>query len=222
MPSPDHGAVAVLASGGLDSGVLMADLAAVRPVFPLYLCAGLSWEKEERNALDRYLAALGAPNIHAVTEIAVAAGPLLGEHWSVTGQDLPTAGTPDSAVFIPGRNVILIGLAAVWCSTHRVGQIAIGSLGSNPFPDASPEFFDDYAALLSRGLNHPIQVIAPYRNEHKEAILKRFQHLPLELTVTCMQASDGVHCGACNKCEERRKAFQRAGVTDRTRYQATE
>ncbi|MSQ26862.1 MAG: 7-cyano-7-deazaguanine synthase [Dehalococcoidia bacterium] len=222
MPSPDHDAVAVLASGGLDSAVLMADLAAARSVFPLYLCAGLSWEQEERTALARFIAALGDPNIHAVTELAVPAAPLLGEHWSVTGQGLPAAGTPDSAVFIPGRNVILIGLAAVWCSTHAVGQIAIGSLGSNPFPDASIEFFDDYAAVLSRGLDHPIQIIAPYRNEHKEAILKRFQHLPLELTVTCMRASDGVHCGNCNKCEERRQAFQRAGVTDRTRYQTRE
>lgn len=218
MPNRNAAPVAVLASGGLDSGILLADLAAARRVFPLYLRGGLSWEAEERPALTRFIAAVGNPNIESVTEIEAPVAPLLGKHWSITGKDLPGADTPDRAVFIPGRNIVLIGMAAVWCSAHDVHSVAIGSLGANPFPDASPEFFRDYGAVLSRGLGRPIEVMAPYRNVHKEDILRRFQHLPLELTVTCMQAHDGVHCGACNKCEERRQAFLRAGVHDRTRY----
>ena len=218
MQDPNAAPVAVLASGGLDSAILLADLAVARRVFPLYLRGGLSWEAEERLALTRFIAAVGNPNIESVTELDVPIAPLLGEHWSLTGEDVPGTATPDRAVFIPGRNIVLIGMAAVWCSAHEVRSVAIGSLGANPFPDASPEFFRDYGAVLSRGLGHPIEVMAPYRNVHKEDILRRFQHLPLELTVTCMQPHDGVHCGACNKCEERRQAFLRAGVHDRTRY----
>ena len=218
MAKPEAAPVAVLTSGGLDSAILLADLAAAGPVYLLYLRAGLAWESEERSALARFIAAAGHQNIRPVVEIEAPVAPLLDGHWSVTGCELPAAGTPDSAVFIPGRNIVLIGMAAVWCSVHGVGRIAIGSLGANPFPDASPGFFQDFGAVLSRGLAHTIEVMAPYRDVHKDEILRRFQHLPLELTVTCMRARDGLHCGECNKCEERRQAFLRAGVQDRTRY----
>jgi 7-cyano-7-deazaguanine synthase len=216
MPSPKP--VAVLASGGLDSAVLLADLAGDRPVHPLYVRAGLAWEAEERAALDRYLAALGHRNVRPVQELAVDTRALLAGHWSVTGAGLPGADTPDSAVFIPGRNILLIGLAAVWCSLHAVPTVAIGSLGDNPFPDATPEFFAEYARAVSRGLGHEVAVVAPYRSLHKAELLRRFGDLPLEHTVTCMQPQAGVHCGTCNKCAERQLAFQQAGVADRTPY----
>jgi len=216
MPNPDP--VAVLASGGLDSAVLLAELARERTVFPLYVRAGLAWEDEERAALERYLAALGNPGVKPVQELSVEARALMGGHWSVTGAGLPGAGSPDSAVYIPGRNILLIGLAAVWCSLHAVHTIAIGSLGDNPFPDATADFFEAYAAVVSRGLGHQFTVIAPYRSAHKADIIKRSRALPLEHTVTCMEPQAGVHCGACNKCAERRLAFAQAGVPDRTPY----
>jgi len=42
--------------------------------------------------------------------------------------------------------------------------------------------------------------------------------VPLELTLSCMQPIDGIHCGRCSKCRERREAFSEAGVVDPTRY----
>jgi 7-cyano-7-deazaguanine synthase len=64
--------------------------------------------------------------------------------------------------------------------------------------------------------------MAPYRHRHKSQIIAAFPHLPLELTLTCMQPQEAggvfVHCGDCNKCRERREAFREAGVDDRTRY----
>ncbi len=123
-------------------------------------------------------------------------------------------------MYLPGRNILLLGLAAVWCSTHDVSRIAIGSLDENPFPDATPEFFRRFAQVLGQGLAHPISIEAPFRGQHKEDVIRRMAHLPLELTLTCMAPMDGVHCGACNKCEERRAAFRRAGVPDRTVYAA--
>ena len=42
--------------------------------------------------------------------------------------------------------------------------------------------------------------------------------VPLELTLSCMQPKDGLHCGQCSKCRERRDAFAEAGVADPTTY----
>jgi 7-cyano-7-deazaguanine synthase len=210
--------VAVLASGGLDSAVLLAGLAGEATVFPVYVEAGLAWEEEEKRALRAFLAALNDANVQPLTVLELPVRRLYGEHWSATGEGVPGYEAPDSAVYLPGRNVLLIGVTAVWCALHDVGTIAIGSLDANPFPDATPSFFESYGQLLSAALAHEIEVVAPYRNLHKSDLIARFAALPLHLTLTCMAPRDAKHCGACNKCRERREAFRDAGVEDRTRY----
>lgn len=214
--------VAVLASGGLDSAVLLADLARDDTVFPIYVAAGLAWEAREQNALVTYLDAIASDNLQPLTILEMPSRGLYGsQHWSVTG-DAPGYEAPDEDVYIPGRNVLLIGVTAVWCALNAVDAIAIGSLDDNPFPDATPAFFNDYGRLLSGALDHPLEVIAPYRQQHKSQIIARFPDLPLQLTLTCMAPAgrDGttLHCGNCNKCRERQEAFATAGVEDKTHY----
>ncbi len=211
--------VSVLASGGLDSAVLIAELARSAVVHPLYVTAGLVWEKDERDALGRFLEALSSPNVRPVVELGAQVETLLGaSHWSVGGHGIPGADAPDEDSFIPGRNVLLLSHAAIWCSTHGVERIAVGSLAGNPFPDATPEFFDAFARSLSLGLGRPVRIEAPFRHRRKAALIAAHPELPLELTLTCADPREGVHCGACSKCVERHSAFVAAGVPDRTRY----
>ena len=214
--------VAVLASGGLDSSILLADLAQTGGVFPLYVHNGLAWEEAERQALESFILALESPTVKPLTVLSTSARELYGDHWSLTRQNVPGAGTPDSAVFLPGRNVLLIGLVAVWCATHDVPRIAIGSLSGNPFPDATPAFFASYGELLSTALEHRVSVVAPYRDMTKAQLIREHSHLPLELTLTCMAPYKDGHCGQCSKCHERQQAFAEAGVTDPTTYMAME
>lgn len=210
--------IAVLTSGGLDSCVLLADVARDAEAWPLYVRAGLAWEDEERRAVERFIAALDNPNVRPPVELSAPMRPIYGDHWSTTGIDVPKPGDADDAVFMPGRNIVLIGLAAVWCSTRGVHKIAIGSLGGNPFPDATPEFFKAFAAALTRGLAHEIEVLAPYRGRTKADLIRQNSHLPLELSLTCMTPAADLHCGQCQKCEERIDAFTAAAVEDRTGY----
>ena len=211
--------VAVLTSGGLDSAILLADLAQSAFVHPLYVNAGLQWERDERAALDRFVSALASPAVGPVVELAAPAGPLIGgSHWSLTGRGVPGTDAPDEASFIPGRNVLLFSTAAVWCATHDVGRIAIGSLGGNPFPDATTEFFEAFGRALGLGLGRTLKIEAPYRHRAKAALIAEHRELPLHLTLTCANPQDGVHCGFCSKCVERHSAFVLAGVEDRTRY----
>ena len=210
--------VSVLASGGLDSSVLIAKLAADVKVYPIYVRCGFAWEEMEIKVLQSFLDALHNPHVMPITVLSAPTAVLYGDHWSVTGARVPAADEPDENTYLPGRNILLITLAAIWGSTHEVSRIAIGSLGSNPFPDATPEFFQTLARSLSMGLAHVVLIEAPLSGLHKEDLIKQFKDLPLELTLTCMDPRAGQHCGQCNKCFERQQAFHKAGVVDRTTY----
>lgn len=74
---------------------------------------------------------------------------------------------------------------------------------------------------LSLGLGHSVRVTAPLAHLHKEDVVTLGVALgvPLALTPSCMSPSPDGHCGACNKCRERREAFRLAGVEDPTAYQ---
>jgi len=210
--------ISVLASGGLDSSVLVAKLAADAEVCPTYVRCGFAWEDTELKGLQSFLDALHNPHVMPTTVLSAPTAALYGNHWSVTGARVPAADEPDENTYLPGRNILLISLAAIWGSTHGVSRIAIGSLGGNPFPDATPEFFERFAQALSMGLGHNVRIEAPLRGFHKDDLIRQFKDLPLELTLTCMAPLGSLHCGQCNKCFERHQAFHKAGVADRTAY----
>jgi 7-cyano-7-deazaguanine synthase len=210
--------ISVLASGGLDSSVLIEKLAAAAEVYPIYVRCGFAWENMELEGLQSFLDALQNRNVKPTTVLSAPASALYGDHWSVTGARVPAADEPDENTYLPGRNILLITLAAIWGSTHCVSRIAIGSLGGNPFADATPQFFESFAGALSTGLGHSVLIEAPLRGFHKDDLIRTFKDLPLELTLTCMAPQGSQHCGQCNKCFERRQAFQKAGVVDRTIY----
>lgn len=212
--------IAVLASGGLDSCVLIADLARSAEVTPIHVSMGLVWETAEVAALERFLAAVARPSIQPLVKLSMPVQSLYGAHWSVTGQGVPPLGTPDEDVYLPGRNVLLFCLVGIWCSLHEVSNMAIGSLSCNPFPDGTPEFFQTFPAAVGQGLNHPLKVIAPYRGKEKIELIRNFSDLPLELSLTCLTPVNGGHCGQCSKCGERQQAFIDAGVKDPTVYAA--
>jgi len=210
--------IAVLASGGLDSCVLIADLARSAEVTPVHVSMGLVWEPAEVAALERFLGAVAQPNIQPLVKLSVPVQSLYGSHWSVTGRDVPPLGTPDEDVYLPGRNVLLFSLVGIWCSLHGISTMAIGSLSCNPFPDGTPEFFQAFPTVVGQGLNHPLRVISPYRGSEKVDLIRRFAELPLELTLTCLTPLHGIHCGKCSKCGERQQAFRDAEISDPTVY----
>ena len=221
----------MLLSGGLDSAVLLAEEAAQsHDVQPIYVRVGLAWESAEREAIDSLLALwpLG-PRVRALTTLAVDMSDVYPpEHWAMVGRP-PGYHTPDEAVYLPGRNIILLGKAAVFCARAGVDRLVMGTLGHNPFPDATPGFRSAMAAALSLGLDHRLHIDAPYADLNKAEVIRRgaVLDLRLELTLSCMSpvgpkvegsAPVPLHCGTCSKCRERHDAFVEAGIADPTAY----
>ena len=212
-------ALAVLVSGGLDSAILLGEMAREREVVhPLYVRHGLYWEGDELRHLQRFLGAIRNPALRPLVILDMPVTDLYGQHWSITGHGVPDADSRDAAVYLPGRNVLLLAKAMLWCHLHNVPAVALAPLGSNPFPDATPSFFDGYQDVVNEAIGGEVRVLRPYAGMHKVDVMRRGMDLPLEWTFSCIRPIDGRHCGACNKCAERRRAFANAGMADRTEY----
>ena len=212
-------ALAVLTSGGLDSSILLGE--AIRhhqAVYPLYLRTGLHWEQVELRWLRRYLKALDCRSLKPLEVLDLPVTDLYGKHWSITGKNVPHEATQDEAVYLPGRNVLLLAKGMLWCHLHRVPALALGHLGSNPFPDATPEFILAYQRIVNEATGARVSIERPYFGLRKTDVMRRGRGLPLELTFSCIQPFGGKHCGRCNKCAERRRAFSEVGMPDPTHY----
>lgn len=214
---------AILMSGGLDSGILLEVLSRDGPVVPVYIDCGLAWQEAERSAAEAFVDALGRDAVEPIVRLSLPVGDVYGDHWSVTGVGVPDEATGDEAVYLPGRNVILAAKATVWCGLNGVGRLAIATLRGNPFPDATDRFFETFAAAASLAMSHPIEIIRPFAGLSKRDVLRLGMQAPLALTWSCIaparDPSGGwLHCGRCNKCGERARAFVDADVADHTRY----
>jgi len=212
----------VLFSGGLDSAVLLADeLTRAASVWPIHVRAGLAWEEAEARAIARLLGeAPFAGRTRPLSTLDVDMRDVYPPtHWAVSGH-APAYDRPDEDVYLEGRNIILVAKAAVLAARRNTPRIVLGPLAGNPFPDATPEFFDAMGRALSLGLAHPIDVVAPFRQMKKTDVIRLGISLGvhLEHTMSCMAPRGDRHCGACNKCRERQEAFAEAGVSDPTDY----
>ena len=221
---PVAGRVAVLASGGLDSSVLLAELARQgRWVFPIYVRAGLRWERDELAVLRRFVRALRGDaiepvRIEPIKVLHVPMSDLARDHWSVTGRGVPGYRAAISSNYIVGRNLSLLSRTAIFCAQNRIGEVAIAVLRGNPFPDAQPRFFRAFERAVTFGVGLRLRIATPYARLTKAQVIRHGCDLPLRLTVSCIRPAGIRHCGACTKCAERAAGFRSAGVTDPTAY----
>jgi 7-cyano-7-deazaguanine synthase len=221
MSAKMNGKVAVLASGGIDSAILVAHLArSYSVVQPIYIRFGLAWEAVEEQHLRKFLETLPS-RVRPLVALELPVDDVYGAHWSVSGEQVPDDGTPDEAVYLPGRNLLLLSKTAVWCALNGYPAIALGVLKGNPFPDSEPSFYQALEAVVVQGLASPMRFITPFAEMSKRDVVVLGQGLALELSFSCIAPIEGSHCGRCNKCAERRKVFGEMALPDPTSYAAS-
>lgn len=223
---PTKKKAAVLVSGGLDSAILISHLLKTyKAVQPVYLQNGHVWEKAELIWLKRFLKAIRnsylagrQARLKPLAVLSLPAKDLYGTHWSLTGKKTPGAKSHDESVYLPGKNILLIAKASVFCALRKIPVLALGPLKTNPFPDARAAFFRSIERACSEGLHEKIKIVTPFLSRTKNQVMAIGRNLPLELTFSCLAPKKYLHCGRCNKCAERKKAFRKARLTDCTRY----
>ncbi len=216
--------VACLTSGGLDSVVLLFYLKKqYKYIYPIYIKTGLNYETAEIYHLKKIIDHDNREEFKPLTILNFDVRDLYTNHWGINGTNIPGYDSNDESVYLPGRNIILFSKLGVWCYLNNINNIACGHLKGNPFADASENFIELMEKCLSSGLNFDINIIRPFINNEKFEIINLLKNIPLETSFSCINPklnSKGVyiHCGQCNKCAERIKAFQKASIIDKTIY----
>lgn len=219
MPPSSKPLTGLLLSGGVDSAVLLDQLLGSGwRVAPFYVRTGCIWQGHELAAIRQFLAAIASPRVQELVVFDMPLADLYGNHWSITGSDVPDNRSPDEAVFLLGRNPLLLIKPVLWCAANGVRHLAMATLSNNPFEDATPEFFARFKEMIRVAAGANVEIARPFDQLSKSRVLALGRQLPLHLTFSCLSPVGGMHCGSCNKCAERRLAFQLACIDDATEY----
>ncbi len=211
--------IGLLLSGGIDSAVLLDQLLRRgRRVIPFYVRSDCIWQERELAVLHHFLAAMSHPMLDDLVVFDMPVADLYDGHWSIFGNNVPDDSSPDEAVFLLGRNPLLLLKPALWCAKNSVRQLALATLASNPFPDATPEFFQQFREMLHLATGSDVEIVRPFEELSKRNVVSLGQDIPLELTFSCLAPVAAQHCGHCNKCAERQAAFAQLGMHDPTAY----
>ena len=92
---------------------------------PFYVRSGLVWEETELQAARSLVQAHEPAGAEPLIVLDMPLGDLYGDHWSLSGRNTPEAGTPDDAVYLPGRNALLAIKPAMWCAMHDIDGLAL-------------------------------------------------------------------------------------------------
>lgn len=112
--------------------------------------------------------------------------------------------------FFPGRNLLLLTIAASIAYEFKIQEIGIGIINSTRiFTDCTTSFFSKVEDLFYLMFNFHLGIQAPLENCSKLDIiryLKKYK-LPLNITYSCQKGEEN-HCMKCPSCIERFKAIE--------------
>lgn len=155
-------------------------------------------------------------NLSALKEIYSDVTPLCNTNIPLTSEF-------SAPIIVPFRNAIFLSAAVAYAITVDATKIFYGAQGSDePFyPDCRREFYEAFEKAARLGTGEEVTIQAPFSGNKKSQVLREAAKLgvPLELTWSCYRDAEA-HCGKCESCVNRKKAFKEAAIADPTKYEA--
>lgn len=223
----------ILFSGGLDSTTVLA-LAKDLGYTPYALSVGYGQRHSSELAAAKYIAKQIGVARHEVVNLDLTR--FGGSALTDLSIDVPISPGNDQEIpitYVPARNTILLSLALGWAESLGGLDIFYGAnaVDYSGYPDCRPEYvasFENMANLATKaGVeavndSNRFRVHAPIINLTKAEIIRLGSTLGVDYsqTVSCYKANDlGEACGECDSCRLRKAGFDKAKLTDPTRYQ---
>lgn len=227
-------AAVCIASGGLDSVCYAAVLAKDFDIYMLTFSYGQRAKREIDSA--RYFAKVLKAKEHKIVDISFMKD-LYGRSNALTDNRQKLSRDFTQNLVVPVRNAVFIAIAGAWAMSMNARVVAYGAhTGDVPrYADCRPEFAKAISKALNiadidsikSGIRQEIEVVSPAVQGMGKANLLRAgrEILGDRLFRTWSCYSNGVrkagkyaHCGACESCISRKKAFTDAQIDDRTLY----
>ena len=137
-------------------------------------------------------------------------------------KSIPVSSEFERSIIVPFRNGIFLSIAVAYAISVGAQYVFYGAHASDsPFyPDCRGEFIRAFEHAAKLGTEEDISILAPFQDMQKHEILRLGVELgvPYELTWSCYLDGEK-HCGRCESCRNRKKAFKEAGIRDPTEYE---
>ena len=140
---------------------------------------------------------------------------------SLVDEAIPMTTDFSQSIIVPFRNGVFLSIAVAYAASIRASRIFYGAQGSDePFyPDCRKEFYKAFETAAKLGTEQEIKVESPFSDLLKSDIIKEgvILGVPFQDTWSCYR-NELKHCGRCESCVNRKKAFKEAGIPDPTEY----
>ena len=134
------------------------------------------------------------------------------------------------SIVVPIRNAVFLSVASAWAFTLNASVVAYGAhTGDMYYPDCRPSFAKKLELAFNLGeidginskLRKKIKIWSPYREglSKRDLLEKGVKILGDSIfkTWSCY-SNKKYHCGICESCNNRKTAFHKAGIIDKTKY----
>ena len=217
----------IVFSGGIDSVCVASYL---KPKFDLYGISFAYGQKANReiNAAKTFAKKIGLIQ-HKIIDIGFMKS-LYGDSNALTSKKRKIPAKFEYSIVVPIRNAVFLSIASAWAYTLDATLVAYGAhTGDKHYPDCRPIFAKKLEEAFKQGeidgirsgLRRSVKIWSPYiQGLAKSDLLKTgLETLGDSLfnTWSCY-SSKRFHCGVCESCNNRKIAFDKAGISDKTRY----
>lgn len=222
----------ILVSGGLDSATALAWALKETPPphIPISFFYGQRHSKEQYYAqeLCNHFSIPSPRNVNLAQAFAVIGGSSLTSglvHGNPSTEQVERTPSKLPSTFVPGRNLIMLSVAAAIGYTEQTYQIVGGwnAVDYSGYPDCRSEFFMKFESAANEGMglmeftskSPSFYVKRPLISMSKSDIISLGMQLkvPYEMTWSCYSGGD-TPCGECDSCKIRRAGFAKLGLRD--------
>lgn len=136
----------------------------------------------------------------------------------------------DYSIVVPIRNAVFLSIATAWAFSLKASLVAYGAhTDDQKYPDCRPTFSRKIESALNegeidgikRGLRNKIKVWTPYSAGISKSTLLKAGYAKfgdnIFKTWSCY-SNLRHHCGRCESCNNRKIAFAKAKIKDKTKY----
>lgn len=217
----------IVFSGGIDS---ICTAAYLKSNYTLY---GISYSYGQRAKNEIIVAKSFAKKLglkeHKIIDISFMKE-LYGNSNVLTDKKRNIPNKFEYSIVVPIRNAVFLTISSAWAFRLNASLVAFGAhTGDTNYPDCRPSFSQKLQKALNQGeidgikngIRSPIEIWSPYTQGFSKSDLIKIGYKSLGdmifRTWSCYD-SKKQHCGVCESCKNRKAAFLKACITDRTVY----